>query len=295
MNIPDYFEKQVLDTIEWFYILDEETERVVYASEAFLDICGRDILFKPYHEALADSPLLRLFQMKAPDQGGGDWELAIKDLECYMVVRDRRVSHEGRTYRIGVINRVTDIIGITWELSSLTLEYQKAVRENKRLLSDLEWNAYHDQLTRLGNRNKYIDDCEAIFIHETDYGIINLDINNLKWTNDHYGHSQGDRLICETGDALRELEEEGRTFCYRVGGDEFLLIRLGCTEEYLISAREQIKSHIRTANEQADFPPCDVAIGIALAEPGMNYEEVSKLADDRMYDEKTEYKRGISR
>ena len=291
MNIPDYFQKQLLDTVEWYYILDEETDLVVYTNEAFLNLCGREILSKPCREALAGSPFLRLFQAPVPDQEILDWELAIGESSYYMIVRNRIVAYEGHRYRIGVISRVTDIIGISWELSSLTLEYQQVIKENERLLSDLGWNAYHDQLTRLGNRNKYIDDCETIFMNETGYGVINLDINNLKWTNDHYGHSQGDRLICATGDALRELEEEGKTYCYRVGGDEFLLIRRGCTSEYLASAAEQIREHIRHANEQADFPPCNVAIGSAMAESGMNYEAVSTLADDRMYEEKAAYKK----
>ncbi len=118
---------------------------------------------------------------------------------------------------MGAVTCAKDIIGLSRELSGLTLQYQEVIQQNRELLQDLQWSAFHDHLTRLGNRNKYIHDSETIFAGEAKIGILNLDINNLKLANDRYGHGCGDRLIRQVGSALKQLEEDGSSYAYRVG------------------------------------------------------------------------------
>lgn len=60
-------------------------------------------------------------------------------------------------------------------------------------------------------------------------GIIFLDINGLKYTNDHFGHASGDALISEAGKILRKYIGENN--CYRMGGDEFVCILKDIPEE----------------------------------------------------------------
>lgn len=99
-------------------------------------------------------------------------------------------------------------------------------------MEELEWNAYHDRLTALYNRNRYMTDSEALFSHETGYGVASFDINGLKWTNDTSGHEAGDQLIRCAGDDLKTMEKEGKAYCYRVGGTNCPVLR-DTTEEEL--------------------------------------------------------------
>lgn len=167
--------------------------------------------------------------------------------------------------------------------SGLTLQYQEVIQQNRELLQDLQWSAFHDHLTRLGNRNKYIHDSETIFTGEAKIEILNLDINNLKLANDRYGHGCGDRRIRQVGSALKQLEEDGSSYAYRVGGDEFLLICRNCPPEYPDLAADQILEMIRESNRAYGIPPCEIAVGTALREPGQSFADLEKLADDRMY------------
>ncbi len=112
---------------------------------------------------------------------------------------------------------------------------------------------------------------------------MNLDINNLTLANDRYGHDCGDRLIRQVGSALKQLEENGSSYAYRVGGDEFLLICRNCPPEYPDLAADQILEMIRESNRAYGIPPCEIAVGTALREPGQSFADLEKLADDRMY------------
>lgn len=281
MKMPESLQKEVIDTIEWYYVLDEETGRVLYASQALIEQCGPDLMEKGCREALAGSPLLRIFEAPIPPEGSLEWELAIGEQNSYLLIRNRRIWHNRHKCRVGVVIHASDVIGVSRDLSGLILEYKQVVEKNRQLMEELDWNAYHDRLTGLYNRNRYMTDCEALFSHETGYGMASFDINGLKWTNDTSGHEAGDQLIRCAGDALKTMEEEGKAYCYRMGGDEFVLVLRNTTEEELRAACDTV---CRRA------APCEMAAGYAMAGPGMGFGTVSKRADDWMYEQKRRMK-----
>lgn len=283
MNTMEELKEELLRTIECYYIVDEEDRRVICGNTGLISLCGQEIMDLPFPEALKGSPLLNLFVQERPESNSLNWELALEGTENYLLVRNRWVELNNRTYRVGAVTCAKDIIGLSRELSGLTLQYQEVIQQNRELLQDLQWSAFHDHLTRLGNRNKYIHDSETIFAGEAKIGILNLDINNLKLANDRYGHDCGDRLIRQVGSALKQLEENGSSYAYRVGGDEFLLICRNCPPEYPDLAADQILEMIRESNRAYGIPPCEIAVGTALREPGQSFADLGKLADDRMY------------
>ena len=96
-------------------------------------------------------------------------------------------------------------------------------RESGELQQLLEYESYHDRLTGLFNRNRYVCDLKERFLDVQCAGILFLDLNNLKEVNDKYFHSEGDKLLCRLADTIYTATgEAGR--CYRVGGDEFIII-----------------------------------------------------------------------
>lgn len=289
--MPDCLKDEVINTIEWYYVLNEETDRVLYASPGLIEECGQELMGQRCQEVLADSPLLRIFREPIPSEGSLEWELANGRHNSYLLIRNRRIWYEGCKCRVGVMIHASDIIGVSRDLSSLIVDYQETVQKNKELLREVNWNAYHDRLTSLYNRNRYIIDCMEQFSHQSGYGVMSLDINNLKIVNDTYGHEQGDRLIHFVGKVLQTISEEGCTCCYRVGGDEFVLVRLHTSEEEMTELRGRICAELARAERQdLDHGCCEVAIGCALAGADMDFETVYKLADNRMYEEKRRMK-----
>ena len=107
-------------------------------------------------------------------------------------------------------------------LCSIAMERAEVSRRLKHL-------AYHDQLTGLSNRHAF-DEIIAQSMAEPaqSFGLLLLDIDNLKQVNDRMGHSVGDALICEVG---RRLANAGAGInAYRLGGDEFAVICHDCSD-----------------------------------------------------------------
>ena len=115
---------------------------------------------------------------------------------------------------------------------------------NRNLAEDnlsLEAATIRDSLTGVKNRfalrrdyNKYV---------ETDIHIMMLDIDDFKSVNDTFGHSVGDYLLKNVGSSL--IDQFGTNYCYRYGGDEFLVVVPDMTEDdfkgKIISLEKQLE------------------------------------------------------
>ena len=94
---------------------------------------------------------------------------------------------------------------------------------NDRLKEDnliLEAATTKDSLTGVKNRFALRRDYEKYI--DIDIHIMMLDIDDFKGVNDKYGHSVGDYLLKQTGNAL--IDNFGIEYSYRYGGDEFMVI-----------------------------------------------------------------------
>lgn len=96
-------------------------------------------------------------------------------------------------------------------------------RLTTQFLREREELLYTDTLTGLLNRNHYSHHADAL---STSVGfpqaVVVADLNNLKRTNDTYGHAAGDRLIQMLAEAARAHWPAAKG--YRMGGDEFLFL-----------------------------------------------------------------------
>lgn len=92
--------------------------------------------------------------------------------------------------------------------------------------------AKEDRLTGLGNRRAYEDlmsEIQRTADTLEDAVLIFMDVNQLKYVNDHYGHNQGDEMIVATARCIESaFGPEGK--CFRVGGDEFCVVLLNPKE-----------------------------------------------------------------
>jgi diguanylate cyclase (GGDEF)-like protein len=120
------------------------------------------------------------------------------------------------------------------------------------------------------------------------------DINNLKETNDKYGHDIGNDLIIHTSKILTSTFANSAV--YRIGGDEFAVILRG--DDYL-KYRSLLKKMDKACSHDyitvcEKHIPVMVARGVALydAEIDRVYEDVFSKADHAMYLNKEESKAG---
>jgi diguanylate cyclase (GGDEF)-like protein len=114
-----------------------------------------------------------------------------------------------------------------------------------------------------------------------------LDLNNLKETNDTYGHEVGDELIKTSAGIISEVFKRSPVF--RIGGDEFLVVLQNKDFENREELFELLDSRCRSTfvSENAQIP-IGIAMGFARFEPGrdLRFADVFKRADNAMYENK---------
>ncbi|WP_229452011.1 bifunctional diguanylate cyclase/phosphodiesterase [Massilia niastensis] len=110
----------------------------------------------------------------------------------------------------------------------------------KHYEAELEHRAQYDTLTGLANRVLLADRLErAIAIaRENPVWAVSLDLDHFKLINDTLGRREGDRALCEIASRIARTMRQTDTAA-RVGGDNFMLVLCGCTDERQAAARLQ--------------------------------------------------------
>ena len=137
-----------------------------------------------------------------------------------------------------------------------------------------------DVLTGLFNRAAYFDDFAKLRKDIT--GIIQLDMNGLKYLNDNYGHLEGDKGLKRIAEAIANNTTR-KMYAYRIGGDEFMVLAIGESEEKMMDFLSSFKKDLSGTNYYC-------SIGYACRnEESDDAEKMMKLSEQRMYLDKEEF------
>ncbi|MDH5391929.1 MAG: EAL domain-containing protein [Gammaproteobacteria bacterium] len=154
--------------------------------------------------------------------------------------------------------------------------------------SDLEYQALHDDLTKLPNRLLLFDRLEQnISKAKRDQGsltLIMMDLDRFKEINDTLGHHAGDELLQLVSNRLIHSLREVDTVA-RLGGDEFAILIPDCDRERSKIIAQKIQQSMQAAleiNEQSLY--IHGSLGIAIyPQHGTDVETLLKNADIAMY------------
>ena len=99
----------------------------------------------------------------------------------------------------------------------ITKEYEESLRE--------QYNATHDSLTGLYNKEYFYKRCEETLRDNPDveYFMVSSDVLNFKLVNDLFGYAKGDELLCRIADKMREICGDYNVYG-RIGNDKFALM-----------------------------------------------------------------------
>lgn len=143
-------------------------------------------------------------------------------------------------------------------------------QKNKKVnLSKEDKLRYIDMLTSLKNRNYLNDNIEKWDASEIyPQAIVIIDLNNVAYINDNYGHAEGDKVIGEAANVLITTQMPN-TEIIRTNGNEFLIYMVGYDEK-------QVISYIRKLNKE--FKSLSHGFGSAIGYSIIN--DAIKTVDD---------------
>ena len=195
-----------------------------------------------------------------------------------------------RWMRLNLIYNTNKSIGVLQDITD-------SMMEKKRI----EYERDYDGTTGLLNRHAYYHRLAELF-HEPENlkvaAILMLDLDNLKYVNDTYGHDFGDDYIKTAATALKKFQQYGGVVS-RLSGDEFNVCLFG------FNSKEEIRDIVTEVREKLLQSACLLAdgthfkvrasMGIAwYPDDAKSYELLMKYADFAMYTIKHSKKGGIA-
>lgn len=178
---------------------------------------------------------------------------------------------------LGVDNyKESDAADMKYLLENMAV-YLSRKKDIHDLMDRIRYLSENDMLTGVHNRNAINRRLLALKAENRALGIIYVDLNNLKWTNDTYGHSVGDSRF-------RDMSALMKSVCppqdiYRLGGDEFVAFLDGADED---SFEKTIENFRKTAKSRS----IHVAVGGKWIPHASSLVWGMRDAEHRMYSEK---------
>ncbi|MEK3724956.1 putative bifunctional diguanylate cyclase/phosphodiesterase [Paenibacillus sp. FSL H8-0034] len=215
-------------------------------------------------------------------------------LASYIVKPINRILHKVNEVAEGnfdariAIDRHDELGLLAERVNTMSMNLQTNTQELVNKNKEIEFHANYDFLTGLPNLRLFSETfqkrIEAASKHDSSIAVLFIDLDRFKWINDTYGHSVGDYFLKETSKRITHTLKANELGS-RIGGDEFILLLLGYSQETIAEKAEQISTLLSQPllyeGQEISVTP---SIGISLfPENGDSVEILVKHADIAMY------------
>lgn len=245
------------------YVVDPENQSILYMNQRYKQLFAKTIEENKLEEMIFSDPdLKQTYSFK----------------ETYSTIEEKWLDvHK------------TKINWVDGRAVSLCTIYD--ISDKKKYQKKMEMQANNDFLTGLYNRMRCEQDLERFIrraeMSGTEGALLYIDLDDFKHINDGLGHQYGDVLLKAISHALLRIEGI-KDKCYRMGGDEFIVIVPDAQKETM----ERICSQIRDIFTNPWFLKgedyyCTTSMGISLfPTDGTSVEEIIRKADMALFSAK---------
>lgn len=194
-----------------------------------------------------------------------------------------------RTLKRVVATKTELLMQQNQKLSQIQQQLEHEIEVRKASEAFIKYKSFHDELTGVYNRTFYNEEVKLLEKDQTiPLSIIIADLNGLKITNDTFGHLEGDKLIFEVAQILKN-SVRSNDIVARIGGDEFAILLPYSKMEIA----ERICDAIKKECSRVKRLPVglSVALGYATRESlGQSIDSIFQQAEDLMYKNKAREK-----
>ncbi|HEV2674435.1 MAG TPA: tetratricopeptide repeat-containing diguanylate cyclase [Aliidongia sp.] len=212
-----------------------------------------------------------------------------------------QIRHETETARVEALHSEKLVRAETERADALETALMKlsdAQAELERRRAEFERLSLLDPLTGVGNRRHFAERAAAEIARArrdgTRLGVVMIDIDHFKQTNDRFGHGAGDRVLQRVVEIAHAILRPS-DFIARLGGDEFVLLIPGAPLEDLHHLAERVREAIADASIEINAPggmeglDVTASFGVASLRPGDDaIEPIVVRADAALYGAKRE-------
>ncbi|QOR38539.1 diguanylate cyclase [Billgrantia diversa] len=197
-----------------------------------------------------------------------------------------------------LIVRAPKLDGALERMLTLFADQLAAATENKLLHLELKKTAERDGLTELYNRGFFESALQWSIQAKAqppglDFAVLMMDVDGLKKINDQYGHVAGDQLITAVAERLKMKCREDDVLA-RYGGDEFVILfpsaDLAAPNRLVALIRAHLEGQ-RCIVTSTHGENVEVQLRLSMGTASSTEvpaQDVLTLADNRMYDDKTQ-------
>ncbi|MDR1712874.1 MAG: diguanylate cyclase [Coriobacteriales bacterium] len=171
--------------------------------------------------------------------------------------------------------------------SAYVAEIESGHERNRELLEI----SYNDEATNTYNRRFGMEKLVQWLDEGRNFSICFIDLDNLKYVNDEFGHNEGDVYILMVTDLLRQFAPEG--LVCRLGGDEFMILADGWAKDAALRRLSELRSQLLAENDKPDNQyHHSMSYGVVEIDESnrLSSSDLLSLADERMYDFKRAHK-----
>ncbi|MEA3314481.1 MAG: diguanylate cyclase [Campylobacterota bacterium] len=275
-------------TLELKYILDSQDSLIVVGDENGLYNANQPFLkffnienikeFRKKNLSINDTFIKRKKYFSSSNSEKWIEEiLKLKDINRIVLIKNK--DNEERIFKINIKTFIYNTKHFVISLTDITT-FQTHTNM-------LEYQATHDNLTKLFNRQKLNEEFDKEILrykrYKREFGLIMFDIDDFKNINDSYGHDIGDIVLIEISKLLLKVTRK-IDIVSRWGGEEFMILLPETSLENTITTADLIRKDIQNIKINKIKEPVTISLGVDIFNDINNTKEnIIKCVDLALY------------
>lgn len=256
-----------------------------------------------WHEyEVMSKPLQEFMQLRDPEtEQDINWEEFLAVLSGTVMPIQRYFKLRQQTGELRIIEMsISPIYNSAVKLVEFAFIFRDVTVEKKQA-EEVSWQATHDSLTRVLNRNAIIavikDSILSAMQNQVKHILLYIDLDDFKLINDRYGHAAGDELLIGICREMELCVRKGDRVA-RIGGDEFAILLLDCDLAHAVNIAEKIRHNVSRycfKYEKQQICCGGLSIGIkVIDEHNRDWKTLIEQADQACYTAKRQGKNQVS-